>query len=101
MERQRKGKQFKRLFGSLTIALLLCVTSFGSLTVRATETNVSETVDITIDNSVSHLGVRFYPDTNDMDNFEFVEAGATETYKASKDSVYMFRRTDFMCQTTM
>lgn len=39
----------------------------------------SNTVHITIDNTNSHVGVRFYPDTN-QDDFEFIDLDEQKTY---------------------
>lgn len=108
MKRQKKLKGLKKLLGSMamTFAMVLSVNSIGSLQVSAAETTEnettengttdsgmpdSETVSITIDNSVSHLAVRFYPDTNDMDYFEGIDVGATATYTVPKDSVARIR----------
>lgn len=85
----------KRLFCSMAIAAVMCITAIGSVSVKAESSDDSngseETIAITIDNSVSHLGVRFYPDTNDMDNFEYVEVGEKETYQVAKDAVARIR----------
>ena len=81
----------------IALALVFCMIPMGS--VYATETgaestgNVSEgsvgedntspeekqTVRITIDNTDSHVGVRFYPDT-DQDEFEFIDQDEQKTY---------------------
>lgn len=91
MKKLRTLRKFKKLLCSMAIALALCLTSIGSVKVNATEIAGGETVDITIDNSASHLAVRFYPDSNDLENFEGVEVGATETYTVLKNSVARIR----------
>ena len=108
MKRQKNLKGFKKLPGSMAMAfaMLLGVVFINSLQVSATEMTEngttengttgsevpdSETVAIIIDNSVSHLVVRFYPDIHDTDNFEVVETGAEKTYMVPKDSVARIR----------
>ena len=94
MKKQRKC--LIKLFFSFVMVLSLCVTSFSTTKVYATEGDQlpegdSETVSITIDNSISHLAIQFYPDTNDMENFVGISEGATETIIVSKDSVARMR----------
>lgn len=102
MKKLRNLKWFKKLLGSLAIVLALCVTSIGAVKVNATEipdsgTGNVETVDITIDNSNSHIGVRFYADTTKMDeldetrNFAWIEPGTTQTITVTKDAIARIR----------
>lgn len=88
MKKQRKC--LMKLFLSFVMALALCITSFGTSKVYATEGN-SETVSITIDNSISHLAVQFYPDTNDLNNFEGISEGETKVVEVAKGSVVRMR----------
>jgi len=90
MKNQRKC--LMKLFLSFVMVLSLCITSFGALKVYATEgEGNSETVSITIDNSISHLAIQFYPDTNDLDNFVGVSEGETKVVEVAKDSVARMR----------
>lgn len=102
MRRKGTAKSFKRLLGSMVFALALCIASIGSLKVNATEisdngTEDTDTVDITIDNSNSHIGVRFYSDTTKMDeldaarDFEWIEPGDTQTITVKKDIIARIR----------
>lgn len=91
-------KMMKAFAVCVALALVFCMVPMGS--VYATETgaentrNVSDdggngdnpspseeakTVHITIDNTDSHVGVRFYPDTN-QDDFEFIDQNEQKTY---------------------
>ena len=91
-------KMMKAFAVCVALALVFCMIPMGS--VYATETgaentgNVSDdggngdnpspseeakTVHITIDNTDSHVGVRFYPDTN-QDDFEFIDQNEQKTY---------------------
>lgn len=91
-------KMMKAFAVCVALALVFCMVPMGS--VYATETgaentgNVSDdggngdnpsqsedakTVHITIDNTDSHVGVRFYPDTN-QDDFEFIDQDEQKTY---------------------
>lgn len=50
-------------------------------------------VKVTIDNTNSHVGVRFYYDSNDVngDNFEWIDPGTTDIYEVAKDATVRMR----------
>ena len=93
---KKQKKYLVKPFVGFVMALLMCVSLLGTSKVYATEGGENsvgdgETVSITIDNSVSHLAIRFYPDTNDMENFNGVGVGETQTFTVAKDSVARIR----------
>ena len=96
---KKQKKSFKKLFGNLAVALSLAVIITGSLKVNATELNgeSNETVEVTIDNTNSHVGVRFYADStkinevDDIRDFEWIEPGESKTIIATKDGTARIR----------
>lgn len=93
MNRKQTLKKLKKLLGSLVMAIVL-MTAISIVPLQANATELMEeekTVAITIDNSNTHVVIRFYPDTNDLNNFEIVEIGGTKTFTVSKDSVARIR----------
>lgn len=91
MKNLRNLRKFQKLFGSMVIVFAICFLFGGSINVKAEQTNDDETVEITIDNTNTHYVVRFYPDTNDLDYFEFVDQMETQMFTVSKDSVVRIR----------
>lgn len=89
----KQKRKLKKLLGSIVMALVL-MTAISIVPLQANAMELmeeKETVAITIDNSNTHVVILFYPDTNDLDNFEIVEIGETKTYTVLKDSVARIR----------
>ena len=92
---KKEKKRLMKLFFSFAIALTLCMISFGTFKVYAAENNEisksgSETVSITIDNSESHLVVRFYPDTNNLDNFDVAAIGEKKAFEVCHKTLFKY-----------
>lgn len=68
-------KMMKAFAVCIALALVFCMIPEGS--VYATEAGTEQTVTVTIDNTNSHLAVRFYPDTTKVDELDKTNTGYT------------------------
>ena len=100
-------KMMKAFAVSVALALVFCMIPVGSVYAETnagtgngsengenggTPSENPETVQITIDNTNSHVGVRFYQDTNNVeeidetDTFKWIAPGTNETISVPKDA---------------
>lgn len=106
---EKLQKMMKKVAFCMAFALVLCLISMGNA--YATEADDGETevtsgeddgrttpsdstkVTVTIDAKSSHLGVRFYYDSNDVngDNFEWIDPSTAGTYEVAKGATVRMR----------
>lgn len=100
-------KMMKAFAVSVALALVFCMIPVGSVYAETnagtgngsengenggTPSENPETVQVTIDNTNSHVGVRFYQDTNNVeeieetDTFKWIAPGTNETISVPKDA---------------
>ena len=112
-------KMMKAFAVCVALALVFCMIPVGSVYAETnagtgngsengenggTPSENPETVQVTIDNTNSHVGVRFYQDTNNVeeidetDTFKWIAQGTNETISVQKEYVCIFRQMDIIFQ---